>query len=409
MRGVGGWWRGAWIVAGKGGGFWAGDGGGSMAEEAVSWNSRRRLLTALSCGVADRVPVCPYELTAFNSVAWENREGSYSRLMDRIRREGDCTTMWDPPSDVGILGTAYRLEMSQSTERRGSHRRTVSELRTPKGDLRAVAEEDDEVHTTWITEAWCKSIEDVDKAMSIPYVPVTYDVSELGRLRREVGDHGIIMATLSDPALMAAELMSFEDFTVWAFEHPDHFERTAGALGERVMENLRRQLGACLVDLYRIVGPEYFTPPYLSPELFKRMVVPHVGAMTECVHGRGGKVRLHCHGKISRVLDLILETRPDGLDPCEAPPDGDIELSEVKRRCGERGVSVWGNTELRLLEGGTPAGVRDAVRRAMDEAKEGGGFVLMPTASPINVPLASGTEANYGVWFDAALEFGSYG
>ncbi|MCY2952093.1 MAG: hypothetical protein NTU53_08960 [Planctomycetota bacterium] len=376
---------------------------------STSWTPRRRLLTAVACGIPDRVPICTYELAGYNSAAWENNDASYARLMARIRQDGDCTTMWDPASTATFLATAHSLPIDRRTCRTGSHTRTTSVIRTPKGPLSQITEQDDAVHTTWITEPWCKSIDDVDKALSIPYVPAAYDVCDLPRLQKEVADRGIIMATLADPALTAAELMSFEEFTVWAFEHPEHFARTTAILAERIMENLRRQLDACGVDLYRIVGPEYFTPPYLSPERFKRMVVPHVSAMADYVHSRGGKVRVHCHGKIARVLDLIFETHPDGIDPCEPPPDGDLDLNEVKRRCGEHNVSVWGNTELRVLENGSPTEIREAVKRSMEQAKEGGGYILMPTASPIDVPLSAKTEGNYYAWLDAGLEFGGYG
>jgi hypothetical protein len=142
--------------------------------------------------------------------------------------------------------------------------------------------------------------------------------------------------------------------------------------------------------------------------VFRRFILPHVTEMTRLIHSRGSKVRLHCHGNMGRVLDMILETGCDGIDPCEPPPDGDIELDELKRRCQVRGVSVWGNIELKLLEQATPAQVRAEVRKIMDQAKAGGGFVLMPTAAPINLPLSPKTEANYKAFIDAGLEFGGY-
>jgi len=195
---------------------------------------------------------------------------------------------------------------------------------------------------------------------------------------------------------------------MWIFEHTEHFAHVVAILAERVMENLRRQLDACVVDLYRIVGPEFFTPPYLSPAMFQRFVLPHAGEMTHLIQSRGGRVRVHCHGKIGRVLDLILETGCDGIDPCEPPPDGDMELNEVKRRCQTKQVSVWGNIELKLLEGGTPDEVRAEVRKIMSQAMSGGGFVLMPTAAPISVPLSPASEANYRAFIEAGLEFGGY-
>ena len=111
---------------------------------------------------------------------------------------------------------------------------------------------------------------------------------------------------------------------------------------------------------------------------------------------------------MAQVLDIILETGCDGIDPCEPPPDGDIELDEVKRRCQARGVSVWGNIELKLLEQAAPGHVRAEVRKIMDQAKAGGGFVLIPTAAPISLVLSPRTEANYKALIDAGIEFGKY-
>lgn len=83
----------------------------------------------------------------------------------------------------------------------------------------------------------------------------------------------------------------------------------------------------------------------------------------------------------------MLETGWNGVDPCEPPRDGDIELDQVKHRCQARGISVWGNIELKQLEQGTPEQVRTEVQKIMGRAKAAGGFVLMPTAAPINLPL----------------------
>jgi len=379
-----------------------------MPNDGQPWTSRRRMLTAIACGVPDRVPVCTYELVGYNSHAWENHEPSYARLLERIRADTDCAAMWEPRGNGRFLASAHESALGRQEERHGSFTRTAVILHTPIGDLRRVTEQDASVHTSWVVEHWCKSIADVDRALSVPYLPVTYDAGDYGRIKSEVGEHGILMPSLSDPAYMAADLMKFEDYLLWVFEETEHFGRTVEVLAERVMENLRRELSVCVCDLYRICGPEFMTPPYTPPAMFERFMVPHVAAMTRLIHERGAKVRLHCHGKIGRVLDLILDTGCDGTDPCEPPPDGDIELDEVKRRCFARGASVFGNIELKVLECGTPREVRQSVRRAMAQAKAGGGFVLMPTAAPINVPLAPATEANYMAFIDAGLEFGRY-
>ena len=379
------------------------------------WTGRRRLLTALSGGVPDRVPINTYELAGRNSHDWYNNQPSYRSLMDCVRVHTDCITNWNPRTvtdrytcEERFLCSDYPVEMDTATETVGEFERTTRICHTPKGDLRTISQRTADVYTTWQVEHWCKSLADVDRALSVPYQPADYDASDLARVRAELGDHGLVMASVGDPAYLSAELMSFQDYMMWVFQETEHFARAVAIVAERVLENLRRQLDCCVLDLYRIVGPEYFTPPYLSPAMFRRFVVPHVTEMTRLIHSRGAKVLLHCHGKIGRVLDYILETGCDGIDPCEPPPDGDIELREVKRRCHARGVSVWGNIELKLLEQGTPAEVRAEVRKIMDQAKAGGGFVLMPTAAPIKIPLSPNTEANYRAFIEAGLEFGRY-
>lgn len=387
----------------------------SVPPAEAPWTSRRRLLVALAGGTPDRVPINTYELAGRNRLDWYNQQPSYRPLMEFIRSHTDCITNWNPRPSAGrstaearLLGSDFPVEMETYLESDGIIERTTRICHTPRGDLRCVQQRSRDLHTTWQVEHWCKSLEDVDRALSVPYQPADYDAADLARVRAELGDGGLVLASVRDPACLAAELMSFQDFLLWVFEETDHFARTVAVAAERVMENLRRQLDCCVVDCYRIVGPEYFTPPYLPPALFQRFVVPHVTAMTRLIHSRNARVRLHCHGRIRHVLDAILETGCDGIDPCEPPPDGDIPLDEVKRRCQARGVSVWGNLELRLLEQGTPEQVRAEVRRVLDQAKEGGGFVLMPTAAPISVPLSPVTEANYRAFIEAGLEWGRY-
>ena len=379
------------------------------------WTSRRRLRTALAGGIADRVPINTYELAGRNSLDWYNQQPSYRGLMDYLRAHTDCITNWNPRTATDcytcedrFLCSDYPVEIESRTETAGQFQRTTRICHTPGGDLRSVSQTAVDVYTTWQVEHWCKNTADVDKALSVPYEPARYDASDLPRVQTELGEQGLVMASVGDPAYLAAELMSFQEYMMWAFEETDHFARTVAVIAGRVMENLRRQLDCCVLDLYRIVGPEYFTAPYMPPAMFRRFVVPHVTEMTRLIHARGAKVRLHCHGKMAQVLDMILETGCDGINPCEPPPDGDIELDEVKRRCQARGVSVWGNIELKLLEQAAPGQVRAEVHKITDQAKAGGGFVLMPTAAPISLELSPRTEANYKALIDAGIEFGKY-
>ena len=71
-------------------------------------------------------------------------------------------------------------------------------------------------------------------------------------------------------------------------------------------------------------------------------------------------------------------------------------------------MCICGNLQLKLLEYGSREDVAQAVRNCMAAAKEGGGYIIMPTAAPINVPLAKKTEENYLCFIETALELGEY-
>ena len=370
--------------------------------------SRQRLLAVLRGEIPDRVPVSTYELVGFNSRAWENNEPSYARLMERIRECTDCIAMWNPSFSgecVFLTGLDPQL-VERQTWTEGNRRLTRTVLHTPAGPLSALDGRDPDVHTTWHLERFLKDAGDIERFLSLPYRPPEVDYGDLRRIREEVGEHGIIMPSVADPLCLAAELFDMSTFTVVAFTERERFRALLEAFFPRVMNYLRSLLEHGAGDLYRIVGPEYATEPYLPPELFREYVVPYDREMVRLIREYGAYSRFHCHGRLRANLPAIAEVGADAIDPVEPPPDGDVSLREVKQALA--GTAVFGNVELKVLEHGSEEEVRQAVRRAMEEGKPGGRFCLMPTAAPINVPLSPRTERNYFLYIETALELAPY-
>ena len=365
--------------------------------------SKERLLAVLNGQIPDRVPISTYELCGYNSLSFENQEPSYKKLMDFIRAHTDSLTMWNPPAQA--VGPEPDIEVLRWEENEYHVQKTI--IRTPGRDLTMTAKYTDKIKTVWNVEHLCKDIEDVDAWLALPDRPLSYSRGDYDRVVSELGEHGIIMASLSDPICTAMEIMEFGEATVWALTEPEHFKRTLEEIHRRNMRDLQNMLEVCPVDLYRICGPEYATPPYLSPKQFEAFVYTYLCDMTALIHKYGKKVRIHSHGKVGRVLEMMLDTGADAVDPCEAPPDGDIALADVKKMAAGRAV-IFGNLQLKLLENGSEEEVRQEVRLCMDSAKAGGGYVIMPTASPINIPLSPKTERNYMAFIDEALKLGAY-
>ena len=136
-------------------------------------------------------------------------------------------------------------------------------------------------------------------------------------------------------------------------------------------------------------------------------VVKYDTELIRMIQEAGFFVQMHSHGKVGSVLDYIEQCAPDALEPLEPPPDGDIELAEVKKRIGEE-ITLCGNIEMRDFEIGTPEEIDAKVKRIMEDAKGEGGFILMPTATPITVPLEEHIAGNLIQFIDSGIEYGGY-
>lgn len=234
------------------------------------------------------------------------------------------------------------------------------------------------IDTVWTTEHLLKNAEDLLAYLQIPdeAFAETIDVTPLEAEERALGDRGIVMVDTEDPLCGAAQLFSMEDFTIFALTEPELFHRLVEKFARRIQARTEEVSRRFPGRLWRIYGPEFAAAPYLPPNLFKEYVVRYTGPMVKAIQAHGGFARIHSHGRLQGILDLIAGMGADALDPIEPPPQGDIELREVRKRYGKQMV-LFGNLEANDIELLAPALFEEKVKRALDEgtAGEGRGFV----------------------------------
>jgi uroporphyrinogen-III decarboxylase len=222
------------------------------------------------------------------------------------------------------------------------------------------------------------------------------DIAPLAAEEARLGDRGIVMVDTEDPLCAAAALMAMEDYTVLAFTEPALFHRLLEKMARRIQPRTAEVSRLFPGRLWRIYGPEYASEPYLPPRLFTEYVVRYVAPMIRDIHAYGGYARVHCHGRVKNILDMIARMEADALDPIEPPPQGDVTLREVRERHG-RQLVLFGNLEVADIEMLPTPQFAERVKRALEEgtAGEGRGFVLLPSASPYGRTLTPVTLPNY--------------
>jgi len=134
--------------------------------------------------------------------------------------------------------------------------------------------------------------------------------------------------------------------------------------------------------------------PFMAPAWFEEHYFHRLARINDAYHRQGIKVLFHSDGDLNLILDGLADAGIDGLNPIEALAGMDV--ADIHRRhprlfmCGGIDVS-------QLLPFGTPAEVRDAVRRAIDAAE---GRIMIGSSTELNneVPLE-----NYLALRDAVL------
>ena len=218
-----------------------------------------------------------------------------------------------------------------------------------------------------------------------------------------MGERGVLVFSVGDPLGNVVGLFDFTFFVQTVLDDP-------GIVGEmldrasRYLADLVDVLGAGFRDAcFRFWGPEYCGAPLMNPRThFRDLVVERVTPLVEKVHATGNLAVLHCHGRLDALLEPIAETGCDALEPLEVLPvsTADVTLADVRRRVGGR-MCLAGGMQAVDLDTGTPELVRSRLRRIAEEAGTTG-VIVLPTSTPLQVPLPPAIAANYEAMFEEA-------
>jgi len=189
--------------------------------------------------------------------------------------------------------------------------------------------------------------------------------------RRKLGDRGLLGVSLINTFVLKSE----QDI-IQFYNDEAELQRRAE---ERIETVERRWAQIAAMD----PPPDFVTFPgsgtliWQTPEIFRKYCLPALQRGAELAKAAGVPSHMHSCGP-ERLLVEIMATEIDLtiIDPLEIPPMGDCILADLKREFGDK-IVLKGNlhtTDVMLR--GSPQDVRDAAKRAIDDAADGGGFVL---------------------------------
>ena len=139
--------------------------------------------------------------------------------------------------------------------------------------------------------------------------------------------------------------------------------------------------------------------PFISPELFRKVVFPGLKAYCDLIHEYGMPFIHHSCGKNIALVDQMVEA---GVDVWQSiQPENDI--ADLKKRYGKN-ITIWGGVPAGLLVTGKPDDVRAAGRKALEICKPGGGFVYATSHSI----MPGAKHENYLAMLEVLRQEGKY-
>jgi len=138
------------------------------------------------------------------------------------------------------------------------------------------------------------------------------------------------------------------------------------------------------------------------PDLYRHMIKPRHKALNDAIKRHGKPILYHSCGSVYGLIRDLIEVGIDALNPVQVSA-ADMDTERLKREYG-RDLTFWGGIDThRVLPLGTPAEVREEVKRRIDHLNGNGGYIvcavhnLQPEVPPENVVAM----------YDAALEYGA--
>jgi uroporphyrinogen decarboxylase len=221
------------------------------------------------------------------------------------------------------------------------------------------------------------------------------EVARRARELRHTSDRAIMLGFGGNLLEWAQFLRGPEGIFLDLAGDPRAAHRLLDRLTELHLEALQRVLPTLgpHIDIIRM-GDDLGTQagPQISPEMYREFFLPrHRQIYSEVKRHCDAYVFLHSCGGIYELMPMLIEAGVEIINPVQTSARN-MQPDRLKREFG-RDICFWGGgceTQSTLIHG-TPADVRDEVRRRIEVFSPGGGYVftqvhnILPDVPPENV------------------------
>lgn len=200
----------------------------------------------------------------------------------------------------------------------------------------------------------------------------------LRKARQDAPDVSI-HAEVFSPFTHLMELFGYENGLMALLDDPEKCHELLAEFSRMVCAQVRC-CATCDPDAI-LISSAFAGAGFISRDMYAEFVLPYEQQLADVVHEFQLPVYTHTCGAIGDRLDLMADTRIDGIDTLDPPPLGTVDLAQAKADFGDR-LFFKGNldavNEMLHADDGT---FRQAVRQRLAIGMPRSGYILSSACS----------------------------
>lgn len=193
-----------------------------------------------------------------------------------------------------------------------------------------------------------------------------------------------VFAQIGGPISMLNEMFPMEDYMVNCITYPEETRMISEKVIAYEIKKAKLFIDKGADGILIADDMAFNTGTFLPPYVMEENVYPFYKQMVQEIKAyRDVPVFIHSDGNLNKVMDDLVECGFDGIQSLQ--PSAGMDIGEIKEKYGDR-LCLWGNIDLDyIMCFGSTEEVREDVRRTIEIASPGGGFILSTCNTMVDI------------------------
>lgn len=193
-----------------------------------------------------------------------------------------------------------------------------------------------------------------------------------------------VFAQIGGPISMLNEMFPMEDYMVNCITYPEETHTISEKVIAYEIKKAKIFIDKGADGILIADDMAFNTGAFLPPYVMEENVYPFYKQMIQEIKAyKDVPVFIHSDGNLNKLMDDLVECGFDGIQSLQ--PSAGMDIAQIKEKYGDK-LCLWGNIDLDyIMCFGSTDEVRADVRKTIEIASPGGGFILSTCNTMVDI------------------------